>query len=72
MFGPLPRLHRSLLVLVTVLVGMAAGAWLGHATPALLVSGSVVAGGLGGVALAWLLVHRSTPQPRPVRVRHRR
>ncbi|MEZ5097544.1 MAG: hypothetical protein R2731_16480 [Nocardioides sp.] len=70
MFGPLPRLHRSLLVLVTVLVGVAAGAWLGQSTPELLVSVGALAGGLSGIGLAWLLVHR--PTPHAVRARHRR
>jgi hypothetical protein len=71
MFGPLPLLHRIVLALVTAACGVLAGAWTAHVTPLpLAVSMGALLGGLLGLAAAYAVVHQ--PQPRPVRVTHRR
>jgi len=71
MFGPLPLLHRLVLALVTAMSGVLAGAWAAHVTPLpWAVSMGALVGGLLGLATAYAVVHR--PQPRPVRVTHRR
>jgi hypothetical protein len=73
MFGPLPLLHRLILGAISLCFGVLAGAWIAHVTPLpMAVSAGAVAGGLLGLALAYVLVHSSESQPRPVRVTRRR
>ncbi len=71
MFGPLPLLHRIVLVAFTLCFGVASGAWVAHMTtvPGTVSTGTLV-GGLVGLAASYALIHR--PQPRPVRVNRRR
>lgn len=71
-FGPLPRLHRIFFVAVTIVLGISAGAWLAQTTLPLVVPLGALAGGLSGIALAWLLMHRFAAHPHPARARHRR
>jgi hypothetical protein len=69
MFGPLPLLHRIVIVAVTLACGVLAGAWVTHVTTLpLQVSAGAVAGGLLGLVAAYAVVH----QARPVRVTRRR
>jgi hypothetical protein len=72
MFGPLPPLYRWRTVVVAVLVFIAAGAWLAHATPVpLVVTLGALLGGLAGVLVAFALLHDFSHRPRTVRVRRR-
>lgn len=70
MFGPLPQLHRVLVVLTAIAVGVAAGAWVGHFTP---MPVAAIAGALWGAAagllLGYVLLHDFHHGARPVRVR---
>ncbi|MGI8522768.1 MAG: hypothetical protein ACR2K3_05575 [Nocardioides sp.] len=73
MFGPLPVLYRFAVVLSTLLVGIASGAWVAHYA-ALPVAASVGAliGGLAGLLASYLLVHDFSAHARPARVIRRR
>ena len=73
MFGPLPALHRLVLVAGALLVGTGIGFWLG-AVPEVPLNLRVglVAGTTAGIAAAFVLVHDfHHRQARPVRVRRR-
>jgi hypothetical protein len=71
MFGPLPLLHRIVLVVLTLCFGVATGAWIAHMTTVpITVSTGAPLGGLLGLVAAYALVHQ--PQPRPVRITRRR
>ena len=72
MFGPLPRLHRILVVVTALIVGMLSGIWLVHETavPALAAAG-VGWGLLAGLLLTYVLLHDFHHRPDPVRVRRR-
>ena len=72
MFGPLPRLHRTLVVVTALIVGMLAGIWLVNETavPALAAAG-VDWGLLAGLLLTYVLLHDFHHRPDPVRVRRR-
>jgi hypothetical protein len=73
MFGPLPVLHRIVLGTISLCFGIVSGMWIAHSTPLpIAVSGGALAGGLLGLFLAYVLVHASHAQPRPVRVARRR
>ena len=73
MFGPLPVLHRIVLGTISLCFGVVAGVWIAHSTPLpMAVSGGALAGGLVGLLLAYVLVHASQSEPRPVRVTRRR
>ncbi|HEY2880427.1 hypothetical protein [Nocardioides sp.] len=73
MFGPLPVLHRIVLGTISLCFGIVAGVWIAHSTPLpMAVSGGALAGGLVGLLLAYVLVHASQSEPRPVRVTRRR
>ncbi len=73
MFGPLPLLHRIVLVAITLCFGVAAGAWVAHMTALpMAVSMGALTGGLLGVVAAYALVHQPHRQPRAVRVTRRR
>jgi len=71
MLGPLPLLHRAVLVTAVLLTAMAVGAWVAHFTP-LPVAGpaGALVGGLAGALVAYFFVHHSHRQP--VRVSSRR
>jgi hypothetical protein len=70
--GPLPRLHLVTLAVVSVVLFLGAGLWLGHLTavPLPLPLGAVL-GALAGALVAWAMVHdfhqRNTRQARAVR-----
>jgi hypothetical protein len=71
MFGPLPLLHKVVVVIITLLAGVIAGAWVAHVTPLpLAVSVGALGGGLLGLVAAYAVVHQ--PQPRPIRIHRRR
>ena len=73
MLGPLPALHRFLMVLAALVVGIGIGLWLGAMPdiPLNLRLGLAV-GALTGVAAAFVLVHDfHQRQARPARVRRR-
>jgi hypothetical protein len=65
MFGPLPRLYRLLLIVVSVVVFLGVGVWVGHLTvvPVPLPVGALL-GALAGVLVAWGLVHAPHPPQR--------
>jgi hypothetical protein len=68
-FGPLPPLHRTLLVVAALVVGVASGAWLAHLTAMpVAISAGAALGAVGGSLLAFALVHDFHPRPRPARV----
>ncbi|MGZ4446236.1 MAG: hypothetical protein ACXVWZ_08440 [Nocardioides sp.] len=72
MLGPLPSLHRMLLLTTVLVVGIASGAWIAHFTalPVAASAGAAV-GALAGALLGYLLVHDWSHRPRPVHVRRR-
>lgn len=73
MFGPLPALHKFVLVLAAVIVCLGIGLWFG-AMPEVPLNLRVglLAGAAAGVAAAYALVHDfHDRQARPARVRRR-
>jgi hypothetical protein len=69
-FGPLPRLHRLLVVATALIVGVLSGIWIFTVTEV----PTLVAAGLGwglltGLLLIYVLLHDFHHQQRPVRVR---
>ncbi|WP_155993311.1 hypothetical protein [Nocardioides sp. URHA0020] len=70
MFGPLPQLHRILVILTSLVVGVLSGVWLAQlvAGPAAIAAG-VGWGLLVGLLLDYVLLHDFRHHPRPVRVR---
>ncbi|WP_243057367.1 hypothetical protein [Nocardioides sp. SR21] len=70
MIGPLPRLHRLLVVAVALIVAIASGAWVAHFSP---LPVAAVAGAMwgffAGIVLAYVLVHDFHAHPHPVRLR---
>ena len=72
MFGPLPRLHRLLVVTTALIVGMLSGVWLVHITEApLLITAGLGWGLLAGLLLTYVLLHDFHHRPHPARVRRR-
>lgn len=70
MFGPLPQLHRLLVVITALMVGIASGAWIVQFTPiSVAVAAGVAWGAAAGLLLAYVLVHDFHHGARPVRVR---
>jgi hypothetical protein len=69
-FGPLPRLHRLLVVLTVLAVGVTSGIWMAHffTLPAAAAAGALW-GALAGVGLGYLLLHDFHHRPRVARVR---
>jgi len=70
-FGPLPQLHRLLVVVTALVVGVLSGVWLAQ----LIEGPSLVAAGIGwgllaGLLLNYVLLH-DFHHPRAVRVRRR-
>ena len=72
MLGPLPALHRLLLVLAALVVCVGIGLWFG-AVPEIPLNLRVglAAGAATGVAAGFVLVHDFHHQGRPARVRRR-
>ncbi|MFL6127839.1 MAG: hypothetical protein ACJ73E_02090 [Mycobacteriales bacterium] len=71
MFGPLPLLHKVVLVAITLLAGVIAGAWVAHMTPLpVAVSVGALAGGVLGLVASYAVIHQ--PQPRAIRIHRRR
>ena len=73
MFGPLPALHKLLLVLAALVVCVGIGLWLG-AVPEVPVTVrlGLFAGAATGAAAAFALVHDfHHREPRPLRARRR-
>lgn len=70
MFGPLPRYHRLLVLLTSLVVGAISGVWLVHESgnPALMVAGAGW-GLLAGLLLTYVLLHDFHHRPQAVRVR---
>jgi xanthine/uracil permease len=69
-FGPLPQLHRILVVVTALVVGVLSGVWLAQ----LIEGPSLVAAGIGwgilaGLLLNYVLLHEFNHRARPVRVR---
>jgi hypothetical protein len=73
MFGPLPWLHRIVLVALTLCFGVVGGTWVAHMTsvPVTISTGAPLGGAFGLVAAYALFLQRQ-PEPQPVRVTHRR
>jgi hypothetical protein len=69
-FGPLPRLHRLLVVITVLAVGIASGIWVAQFSS---LSAAAAAGAgwgaLAGILLGFVLLHDFHHRPRPVRVR---
>jgi hypothetical protein len=71
MFGPLPLLHRIVLIATTLFFGVTAGAWVAHLTSLpVAVSVGALVGGCVGLLASYPVVHAS--QPRPARFVRRR
>ncbi|MGB0102114.1 MAG: hypothetical protein WBP61_17685 [Nocardioides sp.] len=70
MFGPLPKLHRLLVVTAGLLIGLVTGVWLVNMTavPALVFAG-VGWGLLAGLLLILVLLHDFHHGQRAIRVR---
>jgi hypothetical protein len=70
MFGPLPRLHRMLVIATALAAGVLSGVWLAEliAGPALVAAG-IGWGVLVGLLLEFVLLHDFQHHPRPSRVR---
>jgi hypothetical protein len=69
-FGPLPQLHRLLVVLTAVVVGVASGLWVAQfsALPAAAIAGTLW-GAIAGIGLGYVLLHDFHHRPRAIRVR---
>jgi uncharacterized membrane protein YsdA (DUF1294 family) len=68
----LPLLHKIVLVAITLLGGVIAGAWVAHMTPLpLAVSVGALAGGVLGLVTSYAVIHHQ-PQPRTIRIQRRR
>jgi di/tricarboxylate transporter len=69
-FGPLPLLHRILVVATVLAVGVVSGIWIAQfaSAPAAAAAGASW-GALAGMLLAFVLLHDFHHRPRPVRVR---
>lgn len=74
MLGPLPRMHRWILIAVSLLVCVASGAWLAWFTPVPIVaSAGALIGAAAGVVAAYAMVHDfGHPEPHRARLRHHR
>lgn len=68
--GPLPALHRLMVVGVVLVVGICSGAWIAHYTPLQVAApaGALLGAAAGGLA-AFALVHDFS-HPHRVRRRH--
>ena len=70
MFGPLPKLHRLLVIATALAVGVLSGMWLVAVTgPAFGVAAGIGWGLLAGLLLNYVLLHDFHHRARPLRVR---
>lgn len=68
MFGPLPRLHRLLVLLVGLVVGVLSGVWVVQVTGVPALGGTGIGWGiLAGMLLDFVLVHDFHRRPQSVR-----
>lgn len=71
MLGPLPALHRLLVVAVVLVVGVGSGAWIALFTPVRVAApAGALVGAVAGALAAYALVHDFT-HDRRARVRRR-
>ncbi|ABL82663.1 hypothetical protein Noca_3161 [Nocardioides sp. JS614] len=70
MFGPLPPLHRMLVIATVLAVGVVSGIWIAQfaSAPAAAAAGAAW-GALAGLLLGYVLLHDFHHRPRAVRVR---
>jgi membrane protein YdbS with pleckstrin-like domain len=69
-FGPLPRLHRLLVITTVLVVAVGSGVWLTQFTPIPFAAVAGAAwGALAGMLLSFVLLHEFHHRPRTVRVR---
>lgn len=69
-FGPLPRLHRLLVIVTALVVGVLSGIWLVEIVGAPILIGAGIGWGiLAGLLLNYVLLHDFHQRTRPVRVR---
>jgi positive regulator of sigma E activity len=70
MLGPLPPLHRALVVVLTLAAGLICGAWAAYDSP-FSTAAAATLGALLGLAVAYAVVHdfHHRPQARHVRAR---
>lgn len=75
MLAPLPRLHRVVLTLLVLGLGIVAGVAAAQAWGLSLPAGGLVIGSAAGLVVGFLLVHdfhhHAAAEPRPVRVLRR-
>lgn len=70
MFGPLPKLHRLLVIATALAVGMLSGIWLVTVTSTTAgIAAGIGWGLLAGLMLDYVLLHDFHHRARPVRVR---
>lgn len=70
MIGPLPRLHRLLVMAVTLLAGVAGGAWVAYFTRVpLQIGAGAVTGALVAAVASYLFLHDSDGHQAPTRPR---
>jgi hypothetical protein len=70
LLAPLPRLYRIVVVAVVLALGLAGGVWL--AQEIALPAGGLLVGCVGGILVAYLLIHDfHHHQPRPARIPRR-
>ena len=70
MFGPLPQLHRILVVITTLAVGIGSGIWMSESTALpFAAAGGAGWGALAGGLLGYLLLHECHHRAHPVHLR---
>lgn len=72
MLAPLPRLHRVVLIVLVLALGITGGVVAAQAWGFSLPMGGLLVGSLAGLGIGFLLVHDFRPAPRTVRVPRRR
>ncbi len=72
MLAPLPRLHRVVLIVLVLALGITGGVVAAQVWGFSLPMGGLLVGSLAGLGIGFLLVHDFHPAPRPVRVSRRR
>jgi hypothetical protein len=71
-FGPLPQLHRVLVVLTALAVGIVSGLWVAQSSSVPIAAAAGVGwGALAGGLLGFVLLHDFHHRRRTVRVRRR-
>jgi hypothetical protein len=72
MLAPLPRLHRVVLTLLVLALGISGGVAAAQVWGFSLPVGGLLVGSLAGLGMGYLLVHDFHHEPRPARVLRRR